>query len=448
MKEVNPLAETTLIPQFLFDVLVRQVHDLNGKAKAPYWQIQTEVLQTQVNKMKKVLTLLPQEKGTIIVWVMLEDTITYKNVQSIQTNLEHQLERLVKGEWDILVELIPVREPYIVEEISANIEMLIHRLSVQFPFETFGQIVGFGHPVVSQALFLESVNHFGERYHSIYFDDKEIISVPTFMSDHKQSVTNHLKNFILEYDYIGASDLAKDLKDKMDIQSIEMLIQMMRHRMNFSFEEALTLLKEVENNIGDRDVLSQTKVHLMNLISNRKQKRDLARIDELFRQINSYLEIDDLPSFLVRFYRVREAVLFYLLEHAQTEPSPVKHVKRTSIYQVFEELEEKYDCWEIDGYYGTYFWLKSSNVAKVLEERNKSFIGHTRNGIDKNQLWHSYYGSTHTTIEKSKRRFKMDTSLMLRELGIKEENTFERINKLIIELITKAEKKGAVVANG
>lgn len=440
------MSESAIIPQFLFEGSIRQVHDLKGRDRAPYWQVQSD-FEDQVREMINILQLLPKAGDVAIVWIPIEENIKWKHIKGIQTKLEHQIERLLKKTCDVIVELIPAQEPYTVEETAASLEMMIHRLSIQYPFETFGHVIGLGHPVISQALFLEGINYFGERYSSIFFDNDETVLVPTNVHSLPHSWMNHFKNFVMEYDYIGANELIKDLEPNPKVEIVQKLVQVMIHRMNFSFESCLKLLESLKEEIGERDLYMLTRSHFVNLLSRNKQNRDLARVDELFRQINCYLEVDDVTSFLVRFYRAREAVLFYLLEYAQTEPSPVRKKKNSSIYEVFEKLEEKYDCWEIDGYYGTYFWLRSSNVAKVLEERNKSFIGHSRSGINIERLWHSYYGVS-TTVEKAKRRFKMDTSLMLRELGIKDDDTFDRMNKLIIDLMTIAEKRGSEAIRG
>jgi hypothetical protein len=107
-------------------------------------------------------------------------------------------------------------------------------------------------------------------------------------------------------------------------------------------------------------------------------------------------------------------------------------------------LEEKYDNWEIDGYYGAYFYLKSANVAGALNVRNNSFIGHSRNKVDKEELWHSYFGTSKTTFNKAKRRFIMDTALMFRDLGVELDENIMSINRFLLQLSRKMILKGKV----
>ena len=160
----------------------------------------------------------------------------------------------------------------------------------------------------------------------------------------------------------------------------------------------------------------------------------------MYRQLEVYFEKEDYSSFLVRFYRAREAVLYYLLQHGQHVSYPIKVGKNPSIYQVIDQLEEKYESEAITQYYGTYFYLKSKNVADTLQVRNNSFIGHGRKEINHRDLLTAHYGTASTTVKKAKHRFMMDSTLMLKDLEAELDDNFEHMTRLLLAVSRKLEK--------
>jgi hypothetical protein len=132
-----------------------------------------------------------------------------------------------------------------------------------------------------------------------------------------------------------------------------------------------------------------------------------------------------------------------LLKYAQDSEIDLQSMKKSTIYKVVDELEQRYEQQKIDGYYGAYFYLKSLNVANALQVRNKSFIGHSRDPIENAELWYSYYGTDNITIARAKRRFLLETDLLFRDLQAEQDDNFEKLIDYLIELSNSMEKKGS-----
>lgn len=439
------LATQILIPQVLFSGSICEYENLQNQDLNTKWEFPLQSYINQAKKISSILQNLEQAGGTVVAWFIVEETIKQREIYKIEQQLEFELQQYIDKDWDLEVFVVPGSKNCSLDEYRFEIEPYIHKLFIRFPFESFAQFVGFGETLPFQAIFLEGLSQFGDRYVSLYSDEYGNFLISTTQLSLTSNIENwgkQFRDFIFDHDYQAAFNLIKDIDQTTEIKGVSLLLQMMIDRFNFAFDDAIEHLDEAIRTLGENEVLKQTKEKLIPLQSQNNQIRDLNRVIELYRQLDIYFDIDDTLSFLIRFYRAREAVLYYLLQHAQTIPFAVRQGKNGSIYQVIDELEQRYDRREIDGYYGAYFYLKSKNVAQALDIRNQSFIGHGRKGIYPNQLWHSYFGTTKTTLQKAKRRYFMDTALMFRDLDAELDENIIDLNRYILQTVSKLFPKG------
>ncbi|MED5073743.1 hypothetical protein P9857_07045 [Anoxybacillus geothermalis] len=437
------MKEKVLLPQVLFSGIIKK--NSSSFTHSSYYDFVLDTYREQVEKLSEIMKRFAQTSGPLIAWFLVDQRFHKQELVSLEKQLERFIEKRLGDAWDVEAMLILLdANSFDLEDLQDEVERLVHKLCMRYPFEYFAQLVNFGDPTVYQSLFVEAIRQFEERYASIYWDEDEVHVEYTVMEVQSETWVKQFRDFIIDHDYQAAFEMLQELDETEEVKALRCLLQMMMDRLNFAFEDALVHLEEAMKLLGNESVLVETKEKLSALLSKETKTRDLARIVELYRHIDMYLDMDDLVSFLVRFYRAREAVLFYLLQHAQTIPHEVTLQKKSTIYEVFDELEEKYDNWEIDGYYGAYFYLKSTNVAGALNVRNNSFIGHSRNKVDKEELWHSYFGTSRTTFNKAKRRFIMDTALMFRDLGVELDENIMSINRFLLQLSRKMMLKGQV----
>lgn len=428
------LMKKTLIPQLLIPRIIRR----DDMHKELSMIIDEKIIETLV----RIVAEIPQDEGLIVIWLLIEQNFQKHEIISFEQKFESWIEMHVGGNWD--VEAIPIiaNDELDMERIEGDIGRLVHKLHVRYPSSYFAQIPFPSYPVVYQALFLEGVRQFQERYATIYIDVDHVHVEYTTLAVPSGTWTKQFREFIMDHDYEAALEMIKDTDETEETTVIKSLLQMMVDRLNFAFVDSIAHLNTALRYMPDEAILLETKRNLELLLDNNIKTRDLARIVELYRHIDMYLDVDDVVSLLVRFYRVREAILFYLLQHAQTVSYVEKIKNRSTIYEVFDELEEKYANGEINTYYGVYFYLKSANVAGALNVRNRSFIGHSRNKVDVDNLWSSYFGTSRTTHIKAKRRFMMDTLIMLRDLGATLDENIMDINRLLLRLSRKIVAKG------
>jgi hypothetical protein len=321
------LKETVLLPQVLFSgIITRRDFDPSHSSLNDF------VLNTydeQFKKLSEIVERLTQKSGTIIAWFLVDQRFNKQELVSLEKQLERFIEKRLGDEWNVEAIFISLDAHSLhFEELQDEVERHVHKLCVRYPFEYFAQLVNFGNSTVYQALFLEGIRQFEARYASIYWDENEVHVEYTMMQPHTETWSKQFRDFIIDHDYQAAFEMLKELDETDDVKALGFLLQMMMDRLNFAFEDALIHLEEAMKLLGNESVLVETKEKLSVLLSKETKTRDLARIVELYRHIDMYLDMDDFVSFLVRFYRAREAILFYLLQHAQTIPHEVKLQKK------------------------------------------------------------------------------------------------------------------------
>ncbi|WP_042454305.1 hypothetical protein [Neobacillus dielmonensis] len=430
--------QISLIPHYIF-----HSHISLKKKTNSFFQYEQDEVELQSSELREILSSLETIDKEVYCWFTIDNQVTVRQRMVIESHLEKVLEERMTNGWDVQVLLLPIGQSFSLENCLIQIEILLMSLKKRYPTEYIGQIVGAKTNLVSQAFLIECLRQFPQRYISLYWDGSKTASVYHPGKVNPKSWYRLFREFIQDYDYQGALELLSDINiSSNNLKAIEAILRSQLKRMNFAFEEAEQFLTEAMNLLGSTRSLSETKTIFSKLLSNDREIKELERIAELFRQIEVYVQIDDLPSFLIRLYRAREAVLFYLLQFGQTNGNthyPME--QKSSIYQVFEVLEDLYDNFEIDGYFGAYFFLKSNNVAGILDSRNKSFIGHSRKPIYPKELWNAFAGNANRTLAKTKRRFLMDVDLMLRDLGIKADENFTSLNLLILQLAEDIKKE-------
>jgi hypothetical protein len=435
------LEKTAGILHYLYDSPIQMNPQRSNNG---FFTYKVEEVTKELANLKNTLAAFPAEVDELYCWFSMDRKFNRRQAIVIENHLEKVIENQLRNELKINVLLIPAGENAGFVEYLKQMDLLLMPLAKRYPDKTFAHLIHQeGNGLLSQAFSIEAIRHFGERYEAIHWEGNQPASIQYEIQVDHQSWTSLFKTFIQDYDYPAARDLLKDLNaDSFQVQAIEGLLQSQIKRMNFAFEEAYEYLNKVFNLLPPHESLQETASILKKLIRNHQQEKELERIVELFRQINIYIETDDIPSFLVRFYRAREAVLFYLMDHARTSDQvQIERGKKSAIFQVFVELEELYDARAVDGHYGAYFFLKSQNTYNILQYRNRSFIGHARNKIDSKDLWLSFAGTNATTTAKVKKRFQMDSELLLRDLGVIEDDNFHSINLLLLQLADGLTKK-------
>ncbi|OZM56257.1 hypothetical protein CIB95_12600 [Lottiidibacillus patelloidae] len=426
------------IPHFIFPGLIeksRGKYSQNSSIKPFYYYDLSEIL----NKLDLIIIQLNKERKIkeIHCWFIIEETISAKFLPEIISYLHKELDKTINVEKSIRVHIIPGSKESPLEEIMVDFEPVVHEISIKYPFSKFGHVVSFGDPIPEQALFLEGIRQWEDRYESVYYNETSIHTVNTTIKGKTEQWTKQFRAFILDHDYYAAFLMVDDLPVSDLSKGLKSLLHMMIDRFNFAFEDASIHLKEAKKYLGERSLFLETESVFEKLNSTNKKEKDLALIVELFRQLDVYLDMGDMSAFLIRFYRAREAIMHYLYHYAQTNQVQMQVKKKKSFHSVIEQMEEMYESWELDGYYGAYFFMKSQNVADTLKFRNNSFIGHGRSGISEQNLWKEYTGYFGITKEKAKRRFVSDTSLLLRDLGVNTDENITKINRFILRTIVK-----------
>ncbi|PLT28596.1 hypothetical protein [Peribacillus deserti] len=395
--------------------------------------------EAQLSSFVSRISDLPAPGETLLCVIPISGRISRQARYKLEQKLTDLIESALPDKWKADMYLIKKKSS--LKALMNEAEMLIHKISFFYPYETIIQLTGTGDNDCFQAVFIESVRQLGSR-HGFLFDKEgqSQISISRSVVSNR-SWKLQIRSFLMEYDFAGAIELVKDKVEAP--KSMEFILKMMDSRMNFCFKEAHQYLQECEKLLGaDEPVLKETKKILHKLLSKEGREKDLALIEELYRQMEICIELDDLPAFLTRFYRAREAILLFLLVHGAKDKDSAAQVKKSSIYQLIEELEKKYENGDVENYIGAYFYLKSLNVAHTLQVRNQSFIGHGREEIKSAELWHSYFGTKRTTVSRAKRRFLLESNMMLGDLGAAIDDNYSDLIDYLLKLELDIQPKG------
>ncbi|WP_409291265.1 hypothetical protein [Peribacillus sp. SCS-37] len=385
------------------------------------------------------LEAVPDETKTLICVVPVEGRIGRKALYKLDQKLEDLITARLPEEWSADLYFIQKREGGGFTRILTEAGLLIHKLSFYYPYETIIQLSGTGDAECFQAIFLESTKQLGSRHGFLFYSEgkAEISLSRQAVSD--RSLKLQVKGSLREFDFQGALEL---VKGQPAPEPLRLMLKMMVSRMNFCFSEAHQHAVECERLLKDEPAIKETRLLLEKLLSKEGREQDLALIEELYRQMEVCIEIDDMAAFLTRFYRAREAILTFLLKHGSgyQEEEPMKN--NSSIYQLIEELEKRYEEGEIEEYMGAYFYLKSLNVAHTLRVRNQSFIGHGREEINSEELWHSYFGNKRASVSRVKKRFLLESNLMLRDLGAELDDNYTELMEIMLQMDLDFEERG------
>jgi|GEM_PF-2532218 len=336
--------------------------------------------------------------------------------------------------------------PYIstsLEDLTAAFAPYIHKISVIHPLDRLGQVVGTGDPAVAHAFFIEAIKQWEDRYVSLYPDDFAYTAVDTPALFVEKSWHSVFRQLVLNYDY---RDALQALNERIRLQGEEEELTLVKHalkmlvdRLNFAFRQASVHLKPLE--AIPHPLIAQTKEILNRLLlAEGNRDGDLERIAELYRHLDLYLEMDQLHSFFIRFYRAREAVLQFIYRYggdAVREAPTSLHV----IHQLIEQIEEDYAKEELYRYVAAYFYAKSKNVTDTLQLRNVSIVGHGRRGFRDKSVWEKYTGYGGHPMYKSKLKFERDSALVLRDLGTDSDEHFSEWNQWILTQVSKGVHK-------
>ena len=170
---------------------------------------------------------MSQKEGILHAWFKVDDNIKFRDFMKI----ENQLEKLIQPEfgenWEVEVILIPVNEEMDFEEMLQEVEQQIHKLVVRYPFEIFTQVVGFGDALLSQAMTLEGVKQFEDRFASLYWDKEQTVIHQITVRKNVQDWRKQFRDFVVDHDYQAALELLKDLEENEITKILKSLLQMM-----------------------------------------------------------------------------------------------------------------------------------------------------------------------------------------------------------------------------
>ncbi len=432
------------IPIILSSVRIQSSsHHKKGK-----WMYDEEKLNEELSRLHEGLISSAAADDTVVLYFPFQGRLSKKDRLSLERYLESLIEEEFWQEKTVDVYIIQTWYSQSFTQLMEQLEKIYYRLSYLHPYERFAVVHGFGEPTLYQAMFLSGVEVLHDRMSCMYLESDRAIVMETKTEPSFPSIIKQFRSFLLDYDFVGALQLLKNMKETPAVLGMKKILEMLEARVNFDLEDALVHFSEAEKLLPSTPVLQETKRILVKLNSTNEKEKDLALIEELYRHMEFFVEIDDVSAFLVRFYRAREAVLFFLLKYAQDSDVDLQSMKKSTIYKVVDELEQRYEQQKIDGYYGAYFYLKSLNVANALQVRNKSFIGHSRDPIENAELWYSYYGTDNITISRAKRRFLLETDLLFRDLQAEQDDNFEKLIDYLIELSNSMEKKGRLQDEG
>jgi flagellar biosynthesis protein FliP len=427
-----------LIPHFIFPGLIEKT-SMNSTSKIPIRQFFYNEISEYSIKLNAIVQQISEKEQVqeIHCWFIIDEMINAKLLPDINSYLQEEIMNSLNHKLHVQIHIIPGTKESPLEEMMIDFEPNIHELSISHPFANFGHVVAFGDAIPEEAFFLEGIRQWEDRYVSIYTSDSDISIVRTTIKGKTEQWTKQFRQFILDHDYYAALLMVEDLPQSDLSKGLKNVLHMMVDRFNYAFDDAILHLQDAKKYLGEHRLFKETETIFERLRSTNEQEKDLALIVELYRQLDVYFDLDELPAFLIRFYRAREAVMHYLYNYAQTNQDKYRVASKSSFHKVIDEMEEKYDLWELDGYYGAYFYIKSQNVADTLKLRNNSFIGHGRTGINELKLWKEYSGYIGTTKEKAKRRFVVDTSLLLRDLGVHQDENITKLNRYLLRTVVK-----------
>lgn len=394
------------------------------------FQLNVVKLNEQCMKIYSELSKHQSSISQIMMILKIEDKIPLSSHKLIEERLEMQFEQLLGKKVDVGVYFVSMNKEGVVKDCSKA----IHRIALKHTHDIIYHVTNEESELLNIRILNEGINQIGERFHSYLLTNNNFHVLSTNLIESNEDLLKQFQTFIYDFDYQSALRLLDDFVDCTEKEVIALLLQSSNLRFHFDFGQALTKLKQAKELYLHKTIENTTKI-FETLYSYSTRETELERIHELYRQMSAHLEVDDHQSFLIRFYRVREAILLFILKYIATD-SEIKPY-RTSIYELINEVEKQYDAGELQGYTGIYFYMRSQNIGDFLKVRNASFIGHGRSEIDVDKMWFTYYGMSGITIAKAERRFYLDSKLMLRDLGIQLDSNIEDMNKLIINLSKK-----------
>jgi len=410
------------------------------------WNDYKNEINQSINELTTYTKKINQEIVMIGIWCLIEKDIASEETTELKTQLKEYLQSYL----NVDIEVFLVQETGTLEKMLLEVDDHIHWLCINEPFALFVQLYQNHSSRLNHAILIEGINTYQDQFISCYVDSNsgELVTKQYQDSSKRKDWLQKFLRFIQDCDYKAAEELLKSVDlSSNEMKEVYYLVNMQKRRLNFSFQKAYDSMELVKKYQSNQSLpLLQTEFILSNLIQQDSKTKSLEQIQELYRQIQLFLGMEDIPSFLTRFYRAREAVLNHIVKYGQADATNVEDDSKifSSIYKLIDIIERKYDRHELEGNYGAYFYLKSSNVASALRVRNKSFIGHSRSSIDGKRLWSSYYGTSPRTSSEAKRRFLADSKIMLRDLGGNLDDNYQLLNQEIREKIMLLAKKGMI----
>lgn len=379
---------------------------------------------------------------TSYIWLFIEtdgeeEKITYRSLELTFENRLYDLFSINQMKIDVLA--VPFQRDHL-SKFSIMIQENLYRIRQQEEKTEVLAMLPQNMPIVHTQLLSSNHQLFANHFTNLFVKKDQIVTSNPYLKKQPPLWLHNFRSFIFDYDYIAALEVINDLPESQTKINIQHFLKMMINRFNFAFKAANHRLNELITQFGSIDILVQTHFSLQTLTGNEKKARDLARIQELTRHMETMMERNDIFSFLVRFYRLREALLFYLFNYV--EERGFYHFNssiRKSIYDRYEELEKLYGLHDIKKYFGFYFFIKSNNVNQAILYRNRSFIGHSRQPIDRESFWKAYAGNERINLKKAKLKFQNDLSVLLKDLGLKKDRNIEDLNEWILTYARKLE---------
>lgn len=399
------------------------------------------LINEEIDRIGRLVVELKEKQEPIELYLFIPVPVNTrsKELQQYTTRLHPNLKKIPLNSKYIHIEWIPNGENIFTESLELYDELFSSILH-KWEWPDFYVPMDTGEPILRSTLFMEALITWGNHVKPVEIMRSSITYLTLNPILPKRRRISLMSKWLKNHDY-HAIDRLLDVKylpgqseEKEALMPLRAIVKSLLSRLHFDFYEAKQQWQVAKSLFIGQDLFFWEEVdsHLRTLLnSSNHQKRDLTRIVELYNHLLVFLESQEIPGFLTRFYRFREAVLLFIAKYAQTNETKAPILYKSNIFKMIRELEERYIDWDIDGYYGAYFYNKSKNVADTLLLRNRSYVGHGRAGVTLDSIWKEYSGYVDFNSDEGVHRFLHDTTLMLRDLGIDAKNQFRHIQSFL-----------------
>lgn len=285
---------------------------------------------------------------------------------------------------------------------------------------------------MSAALTLKSLEYLGDDVIPYAYQDNQFIQIKVEQIAPKKDLKYLLVHFLKHHDYVSAlgiikqDDFLKSAKNQEYAQAIHWAIKAMVKRTNCDFTRAIECWEQTEIIWREQPQLGSNTLQILDRLAGQGQISEREKIHELIRQVLLRLHTGDISGFLTRMYRLRELLINYIWTYISKGESRALRA-RLPAYEQLDCLRTEMASGKIQGHRAAYFYLKNANLAATLKLRNKSFIGHGREGFDTKDWVKAYMGGD-LSIYEAIEDFEQELSFLLEDMGMHRDDNYQQIS--------------------